>query len=456
MKKSVDLNRIFLLFLLGGMMIQTIRLLPFRPIYQIFPYIVFAFFVVIFSKDFFNGRNMWKSYKMSLLIVFLIIYFISSCINYKFSFVDNVQLIFWMCVQFFAVYYLDKRKGKKYHIRTLEIVAKFFIGFTFVVAIASLITYFCNIDGILDYGYIEFRYGFRNNRLFGVHGSPNYGALFSVVSIIFSAFFWRKSKRIREKIFLCCNFIFEYLYIVLSGSRTGQVTLFIGVLLCVFAALQFGERDISLKRSFRNILISIICPVVLIISYSVVQTTCSSVRSIISEDISIGEEQTEEEEEEESFKRLDIEDDVTNQRADIWEDAVNLVWKNGKIFGKTNLGYFSYLEENYPDSFIVEYDKVSLHNDWITLLASSGIAGLTVMLIFCIFVVARIVRYIFRYWFNKEKLMEIWMPITILSCFSVTTLISDAVFLVITTESILFWLLLGFVMYIIDLDKGKI
>lgn len=455
MKKTMDISRIFLLFLLGGIMIQTIRLLPLRPVYQVFPYIVLAFFAAMFLKDFFNGRYMWKSYKMGLLVLFLIIYFISSCINYKYSFVDNIQLIFWMCVQFFAVYYYDKRKEKAYHIRTLEIVAKFFIGFTFVAALASLITYFCGINGILDYGYIEFRYGFRNNRLFGVHGSPNYGALFSVVSIIFSAYFWRKSKKKREKIFLVCNAVFEYLYIVLSGSRTGQITLFLGVLLCAFALLQFGKRETNLMRTFRNIVFSIVIPAVLLISYPIVQTTCSSVKSLFIVENTVEEEEPFEKEEE-SFERLDIEDDVTNQRADIWKDAVNLIWENGKIFGKTNLGYFPYLEENYPDSFIVEFDKVSLHNDWITLLAASGIAGLGVMLIFCIFVAVRIIKYIFKYRINKEKLSEIWFPLTVLLCFLASTLISDAVFLVITTESIIFWLLLGFVMYIIDLDKGKI
>lgn len=453
MKKKVDLNRIFLLFLLGGMMVQTIRLLPFRPLYQIFPYFVLILFGIIFLKDFFNGKYMWKSYKIILLIIFLAIYFVSSCINYKYAFIDNIQLIFWMCVQFFAVYSFDKRKEKKYYIRTLEIVAKFFIAFTFIAAVASLITYFFNINGILDYGYIEFRYGFRNNRLFGVHGSPNYGALFSVVSIIFTAYFWKKCRKKWGKVFLICNYIFEYLYIVLSGSRTGQVTLFIGVLFCLFSALQFKKGKVTVKKTLCNIIISAILPLLLIGSYPVTQTACYSVKSIMSQESSVEEEENKEEED--SFKRLDIEDDVTNQRADIWKDAVNLVWENGKIFGKTNLGYFSYLEEYYPDSFIVQYDKISLHNDWITLLAGSGLAGLSVMVIFCVFVAVRIAKYIFKYRNVKEKLLEIWLPITILLCFLATTLISDAVFLVITTESILFWLFLGYIMYIIDLDKGQ-
>ena len=449
------------------MLLQTIRMLDLSAtIYKVFPYLMVCLFIFLFVKNFVSENgDMWNSYGISWLVLFLITYCISIILNHKYSLVNNIQMLFWLALQVFVIYYYDKRRSVEYNIRFIEGLGIILIAFTTIVGLISLLMFIFDINGIMVVGELEFRYGFRNNRLFGLHGSPNYGALFSAMAIGYSIFFLKRESNKGYKVILILSCLINYSYIILSGSRTGQIAF---VWISIWSLIgYFFFWNINEYKKNNYIVLKIICSILLPLLMLGIQDEIKNVYAQCAKFVQVEEvNQVNEDDElmiqeekdisqEISFERIDTEKSVSNGRIEMWKEAFQYLIKNKPIWGHTNLGYIEYMRDNYPDTLIVKEKKVSLHNDWVTLIAGSGIVGFSIIALFSILVFVRTVKYIVRNRKKLDKINRIWLPLIIVSTCTITTVFSDAVFLIFTAESIIFWAELGFLMYIMDLDEKR-
>lgn len=442
--------------------LQHIRLLQITQ-FSIITYliVIWAFFLFVYHRN--KILDNIRKYYLPLFL-FTGSYFITSLLNLKYSFVDNIQLIIWEFIQFFLMTcFSSNMKDNKEEIKDLM---KLFIMYTFIFSLGSLIMFWLNINGIaIESGSgEEFRYGYRNGRLFGLYGSPNYGALFSVISIVFSVCILNKNRMY----FGYINIIIQFLYLILSESRTGKVCFFLGAILICLWKYCNSKRLVTNRVLLNGILAGIFFYLMLLLCFEPIK----KVNFMICNKIEIFQQNTERNSvvfvnntktnliqiANDSLytgkvntpvniqnSRDDLSHaDISNGRISIWINAIKTFFISKPFFGVTQLGYMEYGAERFPDSYIIKNNKFSLHNDFITILTCSGMLGLGILGVFFLTYLRNIKIFIKRILFYKGNCMIDWTICTVLLMFLVTMFFSDAVILNITTESLMFWSFTGY------------
>ncbi len=441
--------------------LQHIRILQINR----FPIITYIIVGWAFLLCFQYSNKIWSNIKKYYLLLFIFLggYFITCLLNYNYMLIDNVQLIVWEFVQFFILtcYRTDDANNKK----EIESLMRLFIIYTFIFSFCSLLMFWLNINGIAK-DYIsgeEFRYGYRNGRLFGMYGSPNYGALFSVISIVFSNFF--KSKNLK-KYFYKLNIIIQILYLIMSSSRTGIVAFIIGFIMQSVWNYCKQKENITCKSLINGVIIGLFkCMLVILLFEPIKNVNISLCNKYIAYQQSakymgIDKPTQSNNAVGSSHKnnvmfnakpkiqnsRDDISNlDISNGRFLIWKNALDTFFISKPIFGVTQLGYMKYGKKHFPSSYIITNNKFSLHNDFITILTCSGLMGFVWCGTFFLIYFYKIIPYCIKILCEKEKKILEWtVCTTIIVCFA-TMFFSDAIILNITTESLLFWSLTGYI-----------
>lgn len=513
--KNILSARYFLLFVMFVKLIQVPLTWnnPFiRAFFQVFPYICVLWFIAILMSDFFDHRSLWRNTGTLWILLFLVSYVITTVINYQYHFIDNLQLVFWMALQYIVLYNCDRNRDVGYHRQTLEMAAKVFIATTIVMDILSFGMFFLGIGGEIMVDGMPMRFGFRSRRLFGAFSSPNYAALFSVIAMIALLYFFQKTRKKYQKIICVVLGVLEYYYLILSVSTTGKISLMIAAFLVCFGILYSRMKKISAVKTVGGIVLSCIVAVVLVLPFAPVQTfsanlaqkvsvnsyaqsikkpvekllsspkaermDSSSSDSAVSTTVppSVTEEApssvppTSESQENEGknvvINEMDDEDFslergdfasnlpkarlLTHDRLPIWQDAVKLLFPLQPLFGVSSLGYMQIINEQFPSSFIAEYNKYSMHNDFVTLLVCCGIVGFVLMMIFIVIVISKIIAYLIANRSSIENLKKIWYPLTIVVILGVSMMYSDAVIVNMAAQSVVFWACLGYIMAVVD------
>lgn len=526
----------FLSFILLTKFFQIPILNAFPPTkfyFSIFPYICLGWSLFILVIDFCKDRNLWKNTGTTFLVLFLISYGITCVLNFKYAFSDNVQLIFWMMLQYIIIYGCGRIQDHICYKKVMERLAKQFIAVTIFIALCSFVFFFLGIGAEIIVDGEPLRVGFRSRRLFGIYSSPNYGALYSVLSIVASSYFIARSMAWSKKIIYLFAALIEYYYLILSVSVSAQISLFIGIFLIVFGAIYSAFFQ---KHTVFKICVStasaVVCAVLIVIlitpiqnlsitivknlnTMPVVQTMQKGVQDgleiflnniadednaivaenqenssstvqdqgvsdldeqqseVISDTTSAQASQSENEKDVINFVEVD-DDDLSLERGDfpeelpldrrishdripIWRDAVTLLFPQKPLFGVGALGYLEMTEEFFPDSFIAQYDKYSMHNDFVTLLVCCGLVGTMFMGCFIMLCVVKVIKYLNNYRKELIALKKIWYPLIVIVILAVSMLYSDAVLVNCATQSVVFWICLGYVMLIIDKEpKSKV
>lgn len=460
----------------------------FYSFYRVFPYIMFIWVMLLFIYDFFNQRKIFQGTGVKWLVFFLIAYIISTFLNYKYNLIDNLQLVFWMGVQFFLFANFDREAPETTHRKTLEKFAKLFIIITFILVIGGLIMFFFNYAGeITTMDGVKIRSGFRSFRLFGLYHSPNYGSLFACVSIIASTYFIVVKKSIHIISINVINILIQYLYIILSVSRTGKLCLFLTILCGIPVLVYYYSKDYNLKKNIFSILIGIFIALIVMSSFKPIGNAMSyfanrinvetsknndmkikstdektqklsiSTETVQKDNLSTGEFKKEEikkiNSEKVDLKREDVEKfGFSNNRLTAWKEQFKLIFLDKPLFGATSLGSFQYVKENYPESFLVKNNVPYCENDFLKLPVYTGVVGTIIFSIYTVVLFSKVLKYIFVNIKekNKNKLLIISIPILVLLIFSFTMFFSDAVLMNFTIESVIFWTMVGYITYFVD------
>lgn len=383
------------------------------------------------------------------LIIFIVAALISSIYFGSGIIIGNIKIIFWQVLLIFVIY--ENGKFGKY----FSIVEKILVYVWFGLIFISLTLFFTKVSITIPLSklYYGIRFGFVENRLFGVFVDPNYAATISVIVVLISLSFIRKTASLIQRIFLIVNIILQIFYIALSGSRTALVEivicLFVGVF---FLTVQKNKRIITIVKGIALSAISVVVIVSIINmtqnlslkianAYNTPKIIQNYVDGVNSKRINKNDKIVIEDKKHVDLNRKDVENnsDISNNRFNLWKSAFE-IFKEAPILGTSPRGLIPFAQKNMPDTLIGKNGQ-SPHNFFFYSLAAVGLLG-TIPLI--LFLISNIIRTIINLWnsndlYNSDFLFTVLVTLALLISGS---LLPDLVFFN-KLGSFLFWMYLG-------------
>jgi hypothetical protein len=359
-----------------------------------------------------------------LMVLFCVSFVVSTVMNRDYGMIENGKWVIWTGIQFFALYVCDIERSMESYMKEFKLAAHIMMGYSAVASCVSLGMLLTSYSEFFETAEGEFLIsGFTWGRLWGVYTDPNYGAVFSVISILISITFVIKRQGIYKLLYILC-IVLNYLYVVFSDSRTGELALVIGQAIFVFFVSNKILSNKSTLFRYGVVLCTIIAlgggtlAGVRIIKKGYNEVLAPSFTKI---DVKKEQKKTNEQNEEkkdqirrELGRKQDLEEDVSNGRFELWGSAVE-VWKTSPIYGVGYSTFIPYAKEHTPNTYAVnnnvgEYS--SMHNAFMNTLVYQGAAGFVILLILSCYMAWYVVVPIYKgtdekYWYLSSMLASV-------------------------------------------------
>jgi hypothetical protein len=404
--------------------------------------------IVILIKNSIEWIDKKRKYDI-FLMVFIISALISSVYFGSGIIIGNIKIIFWQVLLVFVIY--ENGKFDKYFL----VVEKILMYAWFTLILISLILFFAKVSITIPLSklYYGIRFGFVENRLFGVFVDPNYSSTISVVVILISMSFIRKTSSYIQRIFLVVNIILQVFYIALSGSRTALVE----IAICLFVGVFFLtiQKNKKLVTIFQGLVLSVISILTVVFIINVTQNASLRIVNAYSTPMAVQKYVTDvnsrrpnksdkivvENEKHINLDRKDVKNnsDISNNRFNLWKSAIEIFIET-PIFGTSPRGLIPFAQKHLPNTLIGKNGQ-SPHNFFFYSLAAVGLLGTIPLLLFLIY---NIIRTIINLWnlkvsYNYDYMVIILITLTLLVSGS---LLPDLIFFN-KLGSFLFWIYLG-------------
>lgn len=407
--------------------------------------------VVILFIDFFVLRKILVK-KNILLIFFILALIISAIINGPQGLVANFKLIIWQITYLFVVFQLGKTKELYSSIITLEKMMMVIWNLLCIISISMFFVHFSYVAP-LDKFYNGLRVGFVENRLYGVFADPNFAGVVSVVIILFSTYYVIEKKESRSiRLIGIISVLIQFIYIVLSGSRTAFIALigvsFFGTFFIMYSKRKNGKKILSL---FLGLATGLIVLSFIMGGEWVIKSSFPKIAQSISVETSIKSHLSntgKKAKKNVTLTRDDVEhkDDVSNNRFELWQSSFE-IFETTPIVGTSPRNMMDYAVEHLPHTFIATKQQTS-HNFVFYLLATTGLLGTIPILLFIINVIFGSLKILLTD--NNIKynrfLLDNLVSLTILisACFLTELILVNKI------GAFLFWLYLGKVSNVSD------
>ncbi len=369
--------------------------------------------------------------------------FISMVLNYQYGLKENfINLILW-CIYFSLLYTNANNRTKESIIKECEIIGWLIIIYMAVNVIAAFAMMATGYSGckIGSDGYEGF-YGFSIGRLWGMFVNLNAASVTAVIAISFSLYFIAKKNKLLLRLLLSLNCVIQICYISFSDSRIGRLCLCILFATVVLLKGYYFSKE---RKIFVKFLVIIAVIAVTSIAYIIpvqikqqynnwVMWEENNNNFSMEEDINSSSHLIE--------RGYDLSGDVSNRRFDVWKSGLE-VFLSKPLFGTSFRGVTEYSLENLPNTYIVNNDYKQLDtfdNELINILASQGIVGIIVLILFVI----RVLQTIFPQLFSLKKDINFWIlsfSIVLILCASAMTV--STMFYNSTPNTNCFWIFLG-------------
>jgi len=449
-------------------------------------YILLFGILVCIYQFFRNGfQNLLKDKASIALLCFAFFYFVTILLNRHTMFAENIKQLAYMLVFFLL---LTFPKGKK--TETMPQILYFLVAATMFLSANSFVTYLFNINEwyVLDAEYYVGMYG--SYRFWGFYNPNTCGAI-AVVSIIASLYVLI-DKRIKNKVarmalilIAIVNIILQYVVLLLSESRGAFYSfLFVIAVLAFFGVFKNyrPEKISAVLRVMIAICVSVILALMLLKCSTFIQHSKDKLCIVSSEDSeNISKDTNYENYLEEILKkyssdtsalagvfrvntmslkdsfasavsRSDISD--TTGRLPIWKAAVT-VFKEKPVFGWTHEGSIEPLNTTYEQIFNSHTKSIvggGLHNEYLTILCSSGIVGFICFLAVVLITLSRFAGLLIK----KEKIsIDVLISFSMVLYFLVSELVESRILYTVSFYNVVFWLNLGYLNYYCLRGKTK-
>lgn len=386
----------------------------------------------IISRVWKRARYVW------ILYLFICVMGISSILNIKFGYIDNLKTMVWTSIQFGIFYTLYKRFDRgtlKQILWNLWKAISLFWG----IPVCYSLWQFVNLEG----KWIEtsntrlIRQGFIENRLFGIFNDPNHAAITSLCIIIAMLFMFEETKKRKYKILIIFNIILQSQYIVLSGSRTALVCAVVAC--CVYGC---GKVVVSIKniKIIKKIVLFFVVPV---ISVCFIAGTNSFVKNLCYQEIKIYANISGQEKSDASIlKREDVNsENISNNRAAIWKAYIEGL-KDDALFGGSPRNYLKKWIIKNPKGYLAE-TSYETHNGYLSVLMGTGIIGLLIIIMYIVLCIIEMLKYLTSNNVLEKEFVFSSMIIFVLLTY---TFFFTELFFIHNVTAVLFWLHCGIMM----------
>lgn len=420
----------------------------------------------LLAYDFVTRRRMFQVQRADLLVLFFLASLISVLINYQYDLFGNIKALMWMAVQVFLLCAFDSETSWQTHVKRMCLIFDIFIFVWLLAVLWALGMYVIQYGGLMETVRMNIEkplpIGFVDGRLHGMFEDPNYACISSTFAIGFAVFCWRWGNRPKWfRVYYGFTMAMQIFYIILSGSRMGLLAAMIAISLGVgFLAVIKLRRNVAIKAvSF--VLAAVLSAAVINGGYELLRTGLSYV-PYLTEEVTHGaflpegtdwEEFTEEEEDgmlavDLSREDLEGKDDFSNNRFKIWSDYLKVL-SSTPLFGTSPRGYLMYAEDHFGDLYVVQ-KNYSTHNGLLLLFLGAGIVGGALMLIWAVKTVIAIVGYLVRRRDSRDaNYWMVYLLTMLVTVAAISAMSGQGVFFCNLIQDILFWLVLGFVLYLV-------
>ena len=381
------------------------------------------------------------------LLLFFAFNIITSILVISYGYSTNIKNTLIFYIYFLTVFPIftgiTREEGKKiynYFFYTVTVLNTFGV-------LVSLIQ-FVLLKGyrVHDYKGLYIRQGFVESRLFGILASPNFLSLISLIIIIFLVLkicSFEKVYRFISIVAIVLNFI----YIVLSGSRTAFICMMIAAV--IYSIVMFYK-----KGNVKSLLKVALAIVVVLFSYKAVNFTSEQYLKFNKERLEVQDKKLENKDNNLSLERTDTsEENISNNRFAIWKSTVSFVPKK-PIFGYSGGNWYEIGKKTNPDEYIIKEHYLT-HNGYLEILFYNGLAGFISMGIFVLSFFISMVKRIFRD--KKEGLVnkDLLSIVIILMVILVSNLFLSSTFYGISLLGIILFLMAGYFYSIVSTDKSN-
>lgn len=381
------------------------------------------------------------------LLLFFAFNIITSILVISYGYSTNIKNTLIFYIYFLTVFPIftgiTREEGKKiydYFFYTVTVLNTFGV-------LVSLIQ-FVLLKGyrVHDYKGLYIRQGFVESRLFGILASPNFLSLISLIVIIFLVLkicSFEKVYRFIGIVVIALNFI----YIVLSGSRTAFICMMIAA--AIYSIVMFYQ-----KGNIRSLFKVVLAIVVVLFSYKAVNFTSEQYLKYNKERLEAQDKKLENKDNNLSLERTDTsEENISNNRFAIWKSTASFVPKK-PIFGYSGGNWYEIGKKTNPDEYIIKEHYLT-HNGYLEILFYNGLAGFISMGVFVLSFFISMVKRIFRD--KKEDLVnkDLLSIVIILMVILVSNLFLSSTFYGISLLGIILFLMAGYFYSIVSTDKSN-
>ena len=381
------------------------------------------------------------------LLLFFAFNIITSILVISYGYSTNIKNTLIFYIYFLTVFSIftgiTREEGKKiydYFFYTVTVLNTFGV-------LVSLIQ-FVLLKGyrVHDYKGLYIRQGFVESRLFGILASPNFLSLISLIVIIFLVLkicSFEKVYRFIGIVVIALNFI----YIVLSGSRTAFICMMIAA--AIYSVVMFYQKG-NISSLFKVVL----AIVVVLFSYKAVNFTSEQYLKYNKERLEAQDKKLENKDNNLSLERTDTsEENISNNRFAIWKSTASFVPKK-PIFGYSGGNWYEIGKKTNPDEYIIKEHYLT-HNGYLEILFYNGLAGFISMGVFVLSFFISMVKRIFRD--KKEDLVnkDLLSIVIILMVILVSNLFLSSTFYGISLLGIILFLMAGYFYSIVSTDKSN-
>ncbi|MEX1550317.1 O-antigen ligase family protein [Enterococcus sp. C50] len=381
-----------------------------------------------------------------LLYVFLGVMLISSLMNLKYGYSQNIKLLMWQSIFFFIVYQFGKDYGTNIFFKVFSWLISSVWFFTNSISLYMFVIQY-GIKIPIKYKYYPVRLGWLGNRLFGVYTDPNFGAVISFVVIIIGMYYLitKTSMHMLLKSLIILNIIIQFSFIALSGSRTTLVCMLVTTFIFSFFSL-FSSNYFAKKLIYKWIVSLTVGCFSMIGIYGLNHVTANAwayiptITHLKNSNSPTKPDQKVPPKEKIDLDRPDTEGgDISNLRFQLWASAVE-IFKSNPISGGSPGYYIEYAHDKLPHTFMGK-DNLTAHSFIFLIMAATGGLGLITFFSFFFIQCYKVLRYCF----TKENLIkdEVFFDILIILTIAVSALFITELVLVSTIGAFVFWSHLG-------------
>ena len=426
------------------------------PILKVTSVLVLGIGIIVVAWRFLHIKDYISYPFLKLYILFAAAFAVTLLVNWKYGWTSNLKILIWMTFQFAALYAFDMKRDKESIVKELHVSLYIIIAYTTLVNLVSVIMLFTNYlyYRILDDG-TTFLIGVAYwGRLYGVHSDPNYGAVLSIIAVMSAIYMFIKNNNKLFRIFMAITIFIQMMDMAFSASRTGMVTIAICMIVFFFIYSMYRGKKVG-----KSILIALVAVVLVTGANKGITLVYNQGVRIVAElnaDSSSDKNKDNEEKEHVKIGRdEELQGDVSNRRFDLWKNSVE-IFKMSPVVGIGFGNIVSYSEAELPDCYLLTNGFSifnAFHNMFMDLIASQGIIGTVIFLVIIVMSLIYLLR-------NYKKIPEEdKLKCTLLFSCCVGILVSSMfvsqILYVNNQTTVIFWLLLGFLMFFVTSAKKE-